>query len=152
MMGAKLEGVEQLERGVKDWLRKLGDKAEKGLKLAAIHVRNEAIPFIPQETGIMVETLLSKLKPERGGGLTSRGLVTVGTHYALQVHEDYIKLHGAAFNAFYAADIAAGRINSFSGLKMKLKKDTEQDHFLSTPLFQESDVVAGIITKALLDK
>lgn len=151
-MGAKLEGVKQLERGVKDWLRKLGDKAERGIKKASIHILNISQELVPVETGVLAATGRTDLNTDKGIGLLARGFVSYGTQYALRVHEDYSLLHGSAFNAFYAADIAAGRINSFSLRKMTLKKPEEQMHYLSEPLQTEADVVAGIITKEMLTK
>lgn len=58
--------------------------------------------------------------------------------YAVSVHEDMNKRHGAVFNARYARDIALGVTHK--------RRDTEQAKFLERTLFEERFKIFDIIS------
>lgn len=82
-----------------------GKRVEFALKLGMRWIRQEANRLVPVDTGKLQNSGVIR---QKGRGLRTEMRLAYTADYAVYVHEDLTKAHGARFNEKYAVQIAAG--------------------------------------------
>jgi len=147
----------------KDIIAKIGTikkKMEAGLERGLIEggklIHNESKRFVPVLTGALRG---SARVSKTGSGFTTDVVVSYGSEneektgvdnkkaiYAVYVHQDMEKAHGARFNRKWAYEIA----NAHTPAQRKYyfnRKAEEQAKFLERPAREQKDAVLNIIAK-----
>lgn len=110
----------------------VGRRVRAGLIAGANELLKEALLLVPFESG----TLYASGRIEIDGfGIRTVVSVIFGNDsapYAIYVHEDLTKAHGAAFNLKHAVDIARG--HTLYGKPISSRRSLEQAKFLEAPL------------------
>lgn len=96
----------------------------RGLKKAGLFLQKESLKLVPVETGALKGSAFTSINKEGRNGV-SDVIVGYTASYAVYVHEDLTKAHGAMYNRKYRVKIAAGLL--------KKKKPNETAKFLEIP-------------------
>jgi len=112
-------------------------KFQKGLKRAALFLQRKSQEIVPVDEGPLRASAFTRV---RGKGWKTEARVGYTASYALYVHENLDALHGAAYNAEYAEEIASSKKRKKSGQFVKAgkrfrkKRPQEQAKFLEQPV------------------
>lgn len=101
---------------------KIGTAVARGLKKAGLALLRESQQLVPVDTGNLRGT--GKCRNVGGSGFDADVVVAYGgenCNYAVYVHEDTTKKHGAAYNAAYGSE------------GEKLRGEKQQAKFLEQP-------------------
>ena len=105
-------------------------KAQNQLKvrllIAAKLLKRESMKIVPRDKGHLIGSAYHRLIP---AGWLSDAIVGYTAEYAVYVHEDLDKAHGAAYNKKYAKEIANQKDKYH-----KAKRPDEQAKFLERPV------------------
>ena len=119
-------GVNQVIAKMKAFDKMAIAKLQTRLVIAAKLLKRESMKIVPRDKGHLIGSAFHRLIP---AGWLSDAIVGYTAEYAIYVHEDLDKAHGAAYNKKYAAEIADNKNKHF-----KQKKPDEQAKFLERPL------------------
>lgn len=98
-----VKGVDKVVRTMHSCHRKADRGAERGLKRAGMLLQRMSMEICPVQTGDLRDSAETRWD---GAGTKTVVRVVYKTDYAVYVHEDLTKAHGAAFNRKYARLIA----------------------------------------------
>ncbi len=110
----------------------------RGLKKGGLHLQRKSMDIVPRDLGVLAGS--SFVRNVGGRGFDTDIIVgygSEGANYAVFVHEDLNKVHGAVFNVKHAKEIAAGT--------MRNRGENQQAKFLEKPARDERRAILKII-------
>ena len=116
---------------------KIAAGVARGLVKGGLHLQKKSMEICPVDTGNLRGS--SFCRNVGGHGFSADVVVGYTANYAVFVHEDLNKLHGRAYNEFYAADIAAGRRAN--------RGENQQAKFLEKPAREERRTIIRIVQR-----
>lgn len=119
---------------------KIAHACEKGLIRGGVHLLRQSVKEVPVDTGILRSGAFAK--KAFGSGFDTDVQVGYVAAYSIYVHENLDNLHGAAFNAAYAKEIAMG-LEHTRGENQKAK-------FLEDPMKRERQNILMIIKTTII--
>jgi len=137
----KVTGVRGVLSELDKATKSIQRRAERGVKKAGVFLQRKSLLLVPVDTGVL---RASSFVRKQGSGLSTVVFVGYTTAYAVYVHEDLDKAHGAEFNAKYAAEIADPKN------KMTSRGENQQAKFLEQPQRQYRRRIRRIIAKEML--
>lgn len=122
----------------------------QGVGQAALYLQRESQIIVPKVTGNLHGSAFTRKAPE-DSKQTPAYRVGYTAAYAVYVHEvpNPPTTHGKEFNVKHADDIAAGRIDSYTGRPYQERGDNQQWKYLETPARTKRPQMLQIIRKAL---
>lgn len=148
-MPGKLQGAQALKNALRRQAELKRQKLAQGVADAAKYLLAQSNKLVPVDYGILKAS--GHVEVEGKNTASPKGKVIYDAGYAIYVHEDLTKAHGAVFNAKYAAELAHAK-------KLRRKKqggttgpyrhnrgENQQAKFLEIPFRQDRKILKAII-------
>ena len=146
----KITGINTVIRNLTKAKKNIAAGVGRGLKKGGLHLQRKSQEIVPVDWGDLKGS--SFCRNVGGTGFDTDIVVGYGSeacNYAVYVHEDLNKAHGAVFNAKYAEEIAGGKM-TYKGKKKKPKAnrgEKQQAKFLERPAREERRIIIRIIQR-----
>jgi hypothetical protein len=132
----QITGVQEVIANLMKAEKQIGNGIRKGLIKAGLFLLRESKLIVPVDLGNLKASGDSRAE---GQGMDTVVWVVYTAHYAVYVHENLDAVHGAAYNAKYAAKIAS-HVKGFHS-----RGEKQQAKFLEAPARLHSQRLAEII-------
>ena len=151
MLVATVKSVQEVVTNIRRRENAFARAVSVGLKMAGIYIQRESQKIVPVDTGNLRAGAFTRAE---GSGFGTRVTVGYVAEYAMFVHEDLTKAHGAEYNAKYAhlmkgsellkrRDSKTGRFQK-SVKPMKLRGENQQAKFLEDVIVNQSRQISAI--------
>lgn len=138
MITGYLEGVTACAASLKRKGTAVAAGCKRGITKSALLLQGWSQEIAPVEFGILKNSAYTKVE---GAGFDAVASVGYTAAYALYVHENLDAVHGSAYNAKYADEIAAGKLHT--------RGPNQQARFLIEPAIEHrTDIIDTIQAEA----
>ena len=141
----KIKGMAQVRANLKKYTIDQSIKYLTRMYAAGLYLQRMSQKIVPAFLGVLRGSAFTR---RFGVGFKSDVIVGYTAKYAVYVHEDMDKRHGAAYNAYYASQIAGAKGKTGSKAKRrqwKNRKPNDQAKFLEKPYRENRGVLLSII-------
>jgi hypothetical protein len=143
---AKITGAKEVQQALLNTKIKGYKGLKTGLKKAGLYLQRESMKLVPIQTGNLRGSADTQMS---GSGKSVAATVSYATEYAVFVHENLEAKHGAAFNAAYAEEIAAGQVRWGVVVYYFKRGPKQQAKFLEQPLREKQKQLVQIVENEL---
>ena len=143
----KIEGLKEVLRNLQLVHPSLGKAAERGLMRSGLLIQRESMQEVPVDMGNLKASAFTR--KTKGDGFTANVQVGYTAAYAIYVHENLDAVHGAAFNAKYAAEIAKNKskrkIKRATKNRIHSRGEGQKAKFLEDPARRNTDNIVTLV-------